>query len=140
MDGNVLMKARKHIKTKPGSPVLLGDTEMRRLKTRGKADEKTLLILTPEGEIIILPFRKLRNIFEYNYFGIPCPLEKTEPTPRDYALVYYAGIEFDNSNQAIIGKTNQVVFGALIAQLPKEELETLRANEVSQELACYSSQ
>ncbi len=134
------MKARKHIKTKPGSPVLLGDTEMRRLKTRVKADEKTLLILTPEGEIIILPFWKLSSIFEYNYFGKPCPLENTNPAHRDYALVYYAGIEFDNSNRAIIGKTNQVVFGALITQLPKQELETLRAREVSQELVGFESQ
>lgn len=134
------MKARKHIKTKPGSPVLLSDTEMRRLKTRVKADENTLLILTPEGEIIILPFWKLSNIFEYNYFGKPCPQENTNSAPRDYALVYYAGIEFNNSNRAIIGKTNQVVFGALITQLPKQELETLRAREVSQELVGFESQ
>jgi hypothetical protein len=73
------MNARNQIKTRPGSPVLLGDTEMRRLKTRVKTGENTLLILTPEGEILILPFWKLSDIFEYHYFGKPCPLETPKP-------------------------------------------------------------
>jgi hypothetical protein len=111
-------------KTKPGSPVLLSADEMRTLAKQIKPDDNTMLVRT-RHTIHILPFFDIQEALGGDYLTQTRLLSGVEPQAWDGALIYYAGIEFDTRGKARIGKTNPIVFGALVALLPKQQLDKL---------------
>ena len=119
------------IKTKPGSPVLLSADDMRRIAQRTKPTDKTILLRTVQGTILVGPFARLEAILGYSFLTDTRFLSGIEPKKWDGALIYYAGIEFDGRGKPIVGKTNPIVFGALVANITDGQLQKFLTNDTS---------